>query len=110
LTIFELLEVKILTVDISEVDISEVDISEVDISEVDISDIRRFNVAPLQMGMNGVDNAKLSFANVRVPRENLLNKFSDITPDGKFVTKIKVPPGARYYKYVCKKWRPAVAQ
>ena len=42
------------------------------------------------MGMNGVDNAKLSFNNVRVPRENLLNKYSDITPEGKFVTKIQV--------------------
>ena len=27
-----------------------------------------------RMGLNGVDNAKLSFDNVRVPRENLLNK------------------------------------
>ncbi len=27
-----------------------------------------------KMGLNGVDNAKLSFDNVRVPRENLLNK------------------------------------
>jgi acyl-CoA oxidase len=42
------------------------------------------------MGMNGVDNAKLSFDNVRVPRENLLNKYSDITPEGQFVTKIQV--------------------
>ncbi len=27
-----------------------------------------------KMGLNGVDNAKISFDNVRVPRENLLNK------------------------------------
>ncbi len=27
-----------------------------------------------KMGLNGVDNAKLAFHNVRVPRENLLNK------------------------------------
>jgi len=47
------------------------------------------------MGMNGVDNAKLSFKNVRVPRENLLNKFSDITSDGKFVTKINKEGRAR---------------
>ena len=31
-----------------------------------------------KMGLNGVDNAKLGFDNVRVPRENLLNKYSDI--------------------------------
>ena len=28
-----------------------------------------------KMGLNGVDNAKLVFDNVRVPRENLLNRF-----------------------------------
>ena len=27
-----------------------------------------------KMGLNGVDNAKLTFNNVRVPRENLLNR------------------------------------
>ena len=31
-----------------------------------------------KMGLNGVDNAKFYFHNVRVPRENLLNKFSDV--------------------------------
>ena len=31
-----------------------------------------------RMGLNGVDNARLSFENVKVPRENLLNKYSDI--------------------------------
>lgn len=38
---------------------------------------------------NGVDNGKLWFNNVRIPRENLLNRYSDVTPDGKFVSKIK---------------------
>jgi len=42
-----------------------------------------------KMGVNGVDNAKLSFDNVRVPRENLLNKFSDVAEDGTFSTDIK---------------------
>jgi len=41
-----------------------------------------------KMGLNGVDNAKLSFNNVRIPRENLLNKYSDVTEEGKFVSKI----------------------
>jgi acyl-CoA oxidase len=27
--------------------------------------------------------------NVRIPRENLLNRYSDVTADGKFVSKIK---------------------
>lgn len=42
-----------------------------------------------KIGLNGVDNAKLAFHNVRVPRENLLNRFSDVTPEGEFVSTIK---------------------
>ena len=41
-----------------------------------------------KMGLNGVDNAKLSFDNVRVPREALLNKWSDVAEDGTFTSKI----------------------
>merc|ERR1719510_360695 len=51
-----------------------------------------------KMGMNGVDNAKLTFDNVRVPRINLLNKYSDITPEGKFITDIKGGGRARFLK------------
>ena len=32
-----------------------------------------------KIGLNGVDNAKLFFDNVRVPRENLLNRYSDVS-------------------------------
>merc|ERR1719384_816989 len=49
-----------------------------------------------KMGLNGVDNAKLTFDNVRVPRTNLLNRYSDITEDGKFVTEIKKGGRARF--------------
>jgi acyl-CoA oxidase len=49
-----------------------------------------------KMGLNGVDNAKLTFHNVRVPRVNLLNRYSDITPEGKFVTTIKQGGRARF--------------
>merc|ERR1719312_64223 len=49
-----------------------------------------------KMGMNGVDNAKLTFDNVRVPRVNLLNKFSDINDKGEFVTDIKQGGRARF--------------
>ncbi len=41
------------------------------------------------MGLNGVDNAKLSFHNVRVPRENLLNKHSDV--DEKVCAQLLIP-------------------
>lgn len=42
-----------------------------------------------KMQLNGVDNAKLVFDNVRVPRENLLNKFSDVDEAGVFSSPIK---------------------
>ncbi|KAJ7321468.1 hypothetical protein OS493_034821 [Desmophyllum pertusum] len=43
-----------------------------------------------KMGLNGVDNAKFFFENVRVPRENLLNLSSDVAEDGSYTTKLKV--------------------
>ncbi|XP_043224946.1 putative acyl-coenzyme A oxidase 3.2, peroxisomal [Amphibalanus amphitrite] len=45
-----------------------------------------------KIGLNGVDNAKLSFDNVRIPREHLLNKHSDVSADGEFKSSIQ---GAR---------------
>ena len=41
-----------------------------------------------KMGLNGVDNAKLSFDNVRVPRVNLLNRYSEVAEDGTFSSAI----------------------
>ena len=34
-----------------------------------------------KMGLNGVDNAKLAFDHVRVPREALLNRWSDVAEE-----------------------------
>ena len=42
-----------------------------------------------KMGLNGVDNAKFIFENVRVPRENLLNLYSDVDEDGNYNTKVE---------------------
>jgi len=42
-----------------------------------------------KMGLNGVDNGRLWFDGVRVPRENLLNRFADITPDGRYESPIE---------------------
>ena len=42
-----------------------------------------------KMGLNGVDNAKFYFHNVRIPRENILNKFSDVSEDGTYSTVIQ---------------------
>ena len=42
-----------------------------------------------KMGLNGVDNAKFFFDNVRVPRENLLNLYSDVAEDGTYTTNVE---------------------
>lgn len=42
-----------------------------------------------KMGLNGVDNAKFYFDNVRVPRDNLLNLYSDVAEDGTYTTNVK---------------------
>ncbi|KAL9268465.1 Acyl-coenzyme A oxidase 3, peroxisomal-like protein [Drosera capensis] len=44
-----------------------------------------------KIGLNGVDNGRIWFDNVRIPRENLLNSVADITPDGQYISAIKDP-------------------
>lgn len=44
-----------------------------------------------KLGLNGVDNGKIWFHQVRVPRENLLNKYGDITPEGTYYSDIENP-------------------
>jgi len=41
-----------------------------------------------KMGCNGVDNGKLWFDNVRIPREALLNRYSEVDPKGNFTSEI----------------------
>ena len=43
----------------------------------------------IKIGLNGIDNARLMFDNVRIKRENMLNRLADVTEDGEFVTDIK---------------------
>ena len=50
-----------------------------------------------KIGLNGIDNGRLSFDNVRVPREAMLNRLNDVTADGKFVSDIK-KVSARFFK------------
>lgn len=40
-------------------------------------------------GLHSIDNGFLHFDRVRVPRENLLNRYSDVREDGTFVSSIK---------------------
>ena len=42
-------------------------------------------------GLPGVDNGRIMFDHVRVPRENLLNRFADVTPDGTYTSPIENP-------------------
>jgi len=44
-------------------------------------------------GQNGVDNAKLAFRNVRVPREMMLNRVANVNEQGKFVSDISSARG-----------------
>ncbi|MFG2716048.1 acyl-CoA dehydrogenase [Streptomyces goshikiensis] len=44
-----------------------------------------------KMGLNGVDNGRLWFDGVRVPREALLNRFADVTPEGVYESAIDNP-------------------
>ncbi|GAB4847302.1 Acyl-coenzyme A oxidase 2, peroxisomal [Ancistrocladus abbreviatus] len=39
-----------------------------------------------KIGLNGVDNGALRFHSVRIPRDNLLNRFGDVSRDGKYTS------------------------
>lgn len=47
-------------------------------------------------GLPGVDNGRIQFDKVRVPRENLLNKYADVAPDGTYSSPIE-NPGRRFF-------------
>lgn len=47
-------------------------------------------------GLPGVDNGRIQFDQVRVPRENLLNKYADVAPDGTYTSPIE-NPGRRFF-------------
>ncbi|KAJ7981544.1 Acyl-coenzyme A oxidase [Quillaja saponaria] len=44
-----------------------------------------------KIGLNGVDNGRMWFENLRIPRENLLNSVADVSPDGQYLSAIKDP-------------------
>ncbi|WP_193103379.1 acyl-CoA dehydrogenase [Brachybacterium sp. FME24] len=47
-------------------------------------------------GLNGIDNGRLAFQQVRVPRTNLLNRYGDVTADGSYSSPID-SPGRRFF-------------
>ena len=42
-----------------------------------------------KQGVNGVDNGMLRFDKVRVPRVNMMNKYTDVDENGKFHCEIE---------------------
>ncbi|XP_073016740.1 acyl-coenzyme A oxidase 3, peroxisomal-like [Primulina eburnea] len=44
-----------------------------------------------KIGLNGVDNGRIWFDNVRIPRENILNSVADVSPEGKYLSAIQDP-------------------
>ncbi|WP_319449141.1 MULTISPECIES: acyl-CoA dehydrogenase [unclassified Mycobacterium] len=47
-------------------------------------------------GLPGVDNGRIQFDHVRIPRENLLNKYADVAEDGTYTSPIE-NPGRRFF-------------
>jgi len=47
-------------------------------------------------GLNGIDNGRLHFDHVRVPRFNLLNRYGDVASDGTYTSDIP-SPGRRFF-------------
>ena len=50
----------------------------------------------LKGGLNGIDNGRLHFDHVRIPRTNLLNQYGDVAPDGTYSSPI-ASPGRRFF-------------
>ncbi|WP_127473762.1 acyl-CoA dehydrogenase [Microbacterium sulfonylureivorans] len=47
-------------------------------------------------GLNGIDNGRLHFDHVRIPRTNLLNRYGDVAADGTYSSDIPTP-GRRFF-------------
>jgi len=50
----------------------------------------------LKGGLNGIDNGRLHFTQVRVPRTNLLNRYGDVDENGVYTSPI-TSPGRRFF-------------
>jgi len=47
-------------------------------------------------GLNGIDNGRLAFDHVRIPRDHLLNRYGDVAPDGTYSSPI-ASTGRRFF-------------
>jgi len=53
----------------------------------------------LKAGLNGVDNGRISFDDVRIPREALLDRYGSVAPDGTYSSPI-ASPGRRFFTMI----------
>ena len=49
-----------------------------------------------KMGLNGVDNGRIAFDHVEVPRDQLLDRYGTVHPDGRYESPI-ASPGRRFF-------------
>ncbi len=52
--------------------------------------VRIEDIGP-KLGLDGVDNGRLWFDQVRVPRENLLDRYASVSPEGGYTSPIEKP-------------------
>ena len=50
----------------------------------------------LKLGLNGIDNGRIAFDSVRVPRDNLLDRFAQVSSEGAYSSPI-ASPSARFF-------------
>ncbi|HSJ10024.1 MAG TPA: acyl-CoA dehydrogenase [Longimicrobiales bacterium] len=53
----------------------------------------------VKVGLNGVDNGRITFDSVRVPRENLLDRFGSVSEGGAYTSPI-ASPGRRFFTMI----------
>ncbi len=53
----------------------------------------------LKMGLNGVDNGRMWFDHIKVPRVEMLNRFANVTADGQYRSDIQ-SPRARFFTMI----------
>ncbi|HUF50649.1 MAG TPA: acyl-CoA dehydrogenase [Longimicrobiales bacterium] len=53
----------------------------------------------LKVGLNGVDNGRITFDQVRVPRENLLDRYGSVSEGGAYTSPI-ASPGRRFFTMI----------
>ena len=49
----------------------------------------KYEIVAYKVGLQGVDNGAIRFTHVRVPRENLLDRFASVGRDGKYASPLE---------------------